>query len=292
MLKICLNAGFVFLILSFDLLTILPNIAKDLGGLQKPIRLISNSDKKAELKKGNKKNDNLKIEESETKEAQGEPEEEKEKFDPVQSYKLIAVYLFNKQPRALIKNLQTPEVGAAEYKVGDFLDELQTISVSKISLNPTIRVELLDEDGLNYLIKPSSESSNSGITSGTTRKTTTGSKSVPSYFSGETRKIKAKKTATDTADAPSLPSTETLPKQEVTQEANTKKDEVETSAKSNESQGNTQQPLQVNQKAVSSGTPTQAGSEQAPPKEGVSKPEAAKQTGTELGRDRPKNPFE
>ncbi len=73
---------------------------------------------------------------------------------PVLTYKLIAIYLIGKEPRALIKNLEIPDELPKEYRVGEYVDELQKFSISKISFNPTARVELIDRDGLSYLIKP------------------------------------------------------------------------------------------------------------------------------------------
>ncbi len=74
----------------------------------------------------------------------------------LRKYKLIGIYLIGSQPRALIKNLEETEDTGKEYQQGDFLDDAQTFSVSKISFNPTARVELIDQDGINYLIKPHS----------------------------------------------------------------------------------------------------------------------------------------
>lgn len=88
----------------------------------------------------------------------GENEKEESKADKndelLRKYKLIGIYLIGSQPRALIKNLEETQDGTKEYQQGDFLDDALTFSVSKISFNPTARVELIDQDGINYLIKP------------------------------------------------------------------------------------------------------------------------------------------
>lgn len=81
-------------------------------------------------------------------------EEKKEEVNPTQVYKLIAVYLIGKQPRALMRNDLEPEDGPMEYRVGDYLDDGKTVSISRISLSPTTRVELIDKHGITYLMKP------------------------------------------------------------------------------------------------------------------------------------------
>ena len=140
----------------------------------------------------------------------GEDENEvkDEKDDPTENYKLIAIYRIANQPRALIKNLDIPEETAKEFQIGDFLDESQTISVSKISFNPTARVEIVDQDGLNYLIKPSNVDSKgqSAIS-----KTSTGSKTMPTYATGTKSRPKKADTIspTTTGTTSSTPSTET-----------------------------------------------------------------------------------
>lgn len=115
--------------------------------------------------------------------------EEEKKVNPTKIYKLIAIYLIDKQPRALIKNLTLPDEAAHEYQVGEYLDDLQLLSVSKILLNPTFRIEIVDQDGLAYLLKPSEI--NSKETS--TTKTNYGTKSTPTYFSSGS-KYKPRKT--------------------------------------------------------------------------------------------------
>lgn len=128
-------------------------------------------------------------------EAQDTKKEEK-KEDPMQNFKLVAIYLIGGQPRALIKDLSKPEEGAKEFKIGEFLDELQTYSISKIAFNPTGRIEIIDENGLSYLIKPY----NVDVKNlGSTPKTTFTNKSTPSYFSGS--KSKSKKNASRDSEA-------------------------------------------------------------------------------------------
>ena len=127
--------------------------------------------------------------------------EEEKKVDPTKIYKLIAIYLINKQPRALIKNVTLPDEAAKEYQVGDYLDDLQSLSISKILLNPTFRIEIIDQDGLTYLVKPH-ETDNKGTS---TANTTYGTKSMQNYFSGGS-KYKPRKTSPTTQEAESTPS--------------------------------------------------------------------------------------
>ena len=110
--------------------------------------------------------------------------------NPDESFKLIAIYLVGNKPRALIKNLDKPEDPAKEFQVGDYVDELQAFSISKILLNPTARIELVDPDGLSYVIKTKNTDST---------KTTqpSKSKSLPSYLSGS-NKVKIKRATTTT----------------------------------------------------------------------------------------------
>lgn len=81
-------------------------------------------------------------------------EEEPSSDELLRKYKLVGIYLIGNEPRALIKNLENTDEGPKEYKQGDFIDEAQEFSLSKISFNPTSRVELIDQDGISYLIKP------------------------------------------------------------------------------------------------------------------------------------------
>lgn len=115
-------------------------------------------------------------------------EEELEKIsDPSESFKLIAIYLVENKPRALIKNLEKPEDSAKEYQLGDYLDELQTFSISKILLIPTARIELTDLNGLSYVLKPKNTDNSTNTQSPKTSKTT------PSY--GYKTKIKKSPTS-------------------------------------------------------------------------------------------------
>lgn len=84
-----------------------------------------------------------------------EEEEEKEKIEPSSIFKLVAVFIIEKQPRALIKNLTKPEEPAREFQVGDYLDDEQIYTLSRITFNPTTRIEIIDQSGLSYLVKQS-----------------------------------------------------------------------------------------------------------------------------------------
>ena len=123
---------------------------------------------------------------------------EEEVSNPEDNFKLIAIYLVENKPHALIKNLEKPEDPAKEFQVGDYVDELQTFLISKILFNPTTRIELIDLNGLSYVLKEKNTDSPNNSTS---------SKSSPSYSSGG-NKIKIKratttsvKTATEGASA-------------------------------------------------------------------------------------------
>lgn len=81
--------------------------------------------------------------------------ETKEKIDPERIYKLIAVYIVDKKPKAIIESIaDINDSPSGEYQVGDYLDEMKTVSISKILLSPTSRVELISNDGSTYLLKP------------------------------------------------------------------------------------------------------------------------------------------
>ncbi|GEM_PF-4403720 len=102
--------------------------------------------------------------------------------DLIKNYKLIAVYLIVNEPRALIKNVTNPDEAPREFRIGDFIDELQKLSVSRIAFNPTARIELIDQSGFSYLLRESMRDvkdlpGSPKIPSSTTR-------SAPSYFSG------------------------------------------------------------------------------------------------------------
>lgn len=106
------------------------------------------------------------------------------KSDPSKNYKLIAIYLIGNRPRVLLKDLSDPDDPPKEYQAGDFLDEEQTISVSKINFNPTARIELTDLDGISYLLKPQNIEDSMSATSSSS------SLSKPTYFSSGKGKIK------------------------------------------------------------------------------------------------------
>lgn len=116
--------------------------------------------------------------------------------DPQDTFRLVAIYIIGNKPRALIKNLEKPEDAAKEFLVGDYLDEEQNFSVSKILLNPTIRVEIIDPNGLSYIMKPS----NSDV--GSAPPPSKAPKSSPSY----SYKSKIKKSPSNTADTALPPS--------------------------------------------------------------------------------------
>lgn len=103
--------------------------------------------------------------------------------DPSESFRLVAIYLVEDKARALIKNLDKPEDPAKEFQVGDYVDEQQTFSISKILLNPTVRVELIDPNGLSYIMKPKNTDN------GNNPSASKPSKSSPSYASGNKTKI-------------------------------------------------------------------------------------------------------
>ncbi|OGI19475.1 MAG: hypothetical protein A3B68_04075 [Candidatus Melainabacteria bacterium RIFCSPHIGHO2_02_FULL_34_12] len=132
-----------------------------------------------------------------SKESEDEAEaeaESKSKVDPTETYKIIAIYLIGNKPKTLIKNVTTPEDPPVEYAAGDYLDELQNFSVSKILFNPTARVEIIDVDGIAYLMKPNTADDKAASVKS---KPTFGAKTVPSYFSGTNTNQKSKKDRRD-----------------------------------------------------------------------------------------------
>ena len=118
--------------------------------------------------------------------------DEEEVSNPEDNFKLIAIYLVGNRPRALIKDLEKPEDPAKEFQVGDYVDELQTFLISKILLNPTTRIELIDLNGLSYILKEKNTDSSNNSTS---------SKSSPSY-SSNSNKIKIKRATTTSVKTP------------------------------------------------------------------------------------------
>lgn len=211
---------------------------------------------------------------------------QEEKFDPNKDYKLIAIYLISKEPRALIKDLNNTEEGPKEFRVGDYLDELQSLSISKISLNPTLRVELTDENGLGFLLKPSSGES---MAATATSKGSYGSRTTPTFFTGGGSKTKIKKapsstTSETTSASPSTSSATT------TIQAEQKVEQKEEAKPVGTQETSTSQSLQAVQAA------SQASATGDSVKEPEAKPEPAKTTTTKpgdegLGVSRPGNPF-
>lgn len=115
--------------------------------------------KKTVLAKNSTTNSNTKKDDKNTapekkEEDLSSQEEKEEKINPSEVYKLIAIYRVNNTPRALIKNAIYPEEGTREYKTGEYLDNAQSLLISRISFNPTARVELTDTEGFSYLLKP------------------------------------------------------------------------------------------------------------------------------------------
>src|SRR3989338_2122462 len=126
--------------------------------------------------------------------------------DLIKNYKLIAVYLIVNEPRALIKNVTNPDEAPREFRIGDFIDELQKLSVSRIAFNPTARIELIDQSGFSYLLRESMRDvkdlpGSPKIPSSVTR-------SAPSYFSGGSStktKASSKKKPKAVSDTESVP---------------------------------------------------------------------------------------
>ncbi|MBI3308846.1 MAG: hypothetical protein HYZ79_05690 [Candidatus Melainabacteria bacterium] len=132
------------------------------------------------------------------------PEVENE-ADPTQVYKLIAVYLIGKQQRALIKNDLEPEEGAKEYKTGDYLDEERTVSISRISMLPTARIELIDSRGLTYLMKPYTID----ITNSRGGGKIAGSSAFPTYSSSPSKSTSSSSSSAASSAPPPAPSSST-----------------------------------------------------------------------------------
>ena len=204
---------------------------------------------------------------------------QQEEINPIENYRLIAVYMVNKKLKALIKNISTPEEGTKEYRTGDYLDELQTISIAKISINPTTRVEIIDQNGLSFLLKQTTNPDDKQ----TTKPKTPYAKSSPSYTYGKTYKIK--------------------PKGEASQETTTKK-ELKTAVKKDSTEGTEQQATQESSslKPVSMAeqeglTPKTNGKEATKETTKEATKTDTSQTGTskppdKLDVSRPSNPFE
>lgn len=130
-----------------------------------------------------------------TKQEEKEKTEEVGKEDPTKDFRLLAVYLIGNEVRALIKDLSATDQSLREFKVGDFLDEEENIEVSRISINPTARVELIDRSGFGYLMRTQIGDIKAPSVS---PKVPSQSKPVPTYFSGgKTSKQKGGKKKTD-----------------------------------------------------------------------------------------------
>ncbi len=167
-------------------------------------------------------------------------DEEDEVNNPDENFKLIAIYQVANKPRALIKDLANPEDSAKEYQVGDYLGEIQAFSISKILFNPTPRIELIDVNGLSYVIKPkNSDSPNSASAASMS------SKPLPTYFSGGKTKIK-RATATST-ETPAASPKATEKKEEGNLESAIKNDSASPSAASAPTQASTPPPQPQNQ---------------------------------------------
>lgn len=158
------------------------------------------------------------------------PEEEKEEtIDPSSIFKLVAVYLIDNQPRALIKNLTKVEEPAREFQVGDSLDDEQIYTLSKITFNPTTRIEIIDKSGLNYLVKQSHIDEKSGQGTASTLGSTTTRKSLPGKYTSSGAKKAPKKTPTKIKEAEKAVETKGQEKKEEvkeTIEAQIKKEET------------------------------------------------------------------
>lgn len=160
--------------------------------------------KEVKLKKSDKKSEKSKEEVPPDEEALADDIEEKS--DPSKNYKLIAIYLIGNRPRVLLKDLSNTDEPPKEFQLGDFLDEEQTVSISKINFNPTARIELTDLDGISYLLKPQNTEDSKSATSSSS------SLSKPTYFSSGKGKISKRSTSTpaspvkvDNAPPPSNP---------------------------------------------------------------------------------------
>jgi hypothetical protein len=257
---------------------------------------------------------NTNISENKEKKEAVEKEEDDAK-DLIKNFKLIAVYLIANEPRALIKNLANPDEAPREFRVGDFIDDLQKLSVSRIAFNPTSRIELIDQSGFSYLLRESLRDLKE--LPGSPKIPTSVTKSAPSYFSGgsSTKTKGSSKKRSDTGGETELPA------QEKAQEAKEKEaDTAKTVAGSTDSapkspadtgSSTTQsQPVQPSQPSAAQPVqPTQqgsasqslqavsAGSSQgsAPAQAAGSQPQGsttAPSQGKEGLQDRPSNPFQ
>ena len=155
----------------------------------------SAEDSKDLTDKEKQKNDESKKDETDT----GESEDHI--YNPGRSFKLIAIYLIGNKARALIKNLNLPDEPPKEFKVGDYIDEDEIFSISRISLNPTSRIELIDANGLSYILKPKSRENDQNTQS----MSVTTSKPTPTYYSGAKKKKLTLPKTEETSTQPTPP---------------------------------------------------------------------------------------
>ena len=248
--------------------------------------------------------------ETTTEISKGDSPKEVEKVNPAETYKLIAIYLVGKKPRALVKNTSIPEEGPKEYQEGDYLDELQTISVSRILLNPTSGVELIDQYGEDYLLKPQiSEKQTAGTNqNGSTfsygKKFGAAMISSPTYKSGrktttspgtqvqDNSAIKPQGSAeTQAAQPPPQPSQSPSPPQA---QANQQQPAQDTQQGQQAVQPAQPQPQQTATPPANALTTSQdkPSSQTQKPQDASTAAPAAGQANDSLDRERPKNPFE
>lgn len=218
-----------------------------------------------------------------------ESKAEKEERNPILDYKLIAIYKIENQKRALIFNEALPDDGAKEYREGDYLDDLQYFSVHKIVINPTVKIEIIDKDGLSYLIRPHSVDvkSLSGGSAGT--------RSIPSQFStgGTSSKkppsSKRPLTDTDEAKAPKEKEESTTPPPP---QAASETKSTEASQETKEPSAGADGAIQAAGKTTAGSSATDTSSQKSGTASEVAPP--SRQTNQPAGDDlqsRPSNPF-
>jgi hypothetical protein len=192
-----------------------------------------------------------------------------EKDNPGKNYKLVAIYLIGNKSRVLLKDSSQPDLPAKEYQAGDFLDDAQTITISKINFNPTARIELTDSSGISYLLKPQSteESKKTGSSTG----------SLPTYFSA------GKNKTTKRAPSTSSPPSPVVPPPPSSAQPNPAQHE----AKKDESPKQESSPAKVD---ASSGQALKTTDSAAPPPADTAMQQAPPPAMTDP--DRPANPFE
>ena len=272
---------FALLILLFSSLSSLqlPLICKAEGEKEK----VSNKVDKAEIKNNDK---SLKLDESKSDDIEeGENDEAEVKVDPSANFKLIAVYFLNKEPRALIRSLLDSQGGIQEYRTGDYLDEAQTFSITRITLNPTARIEIIDQYGSSYSIKPEHVIDKTVQTKGKG----TSSHSLPTYFSNKSTKVKTNREPVSATTPASTTTTTSVPT--ATSASTTSTQPQVESPKKEENEGANLAPV----KPLTTGTQATDGSTSASTsttKTDNIKTDSSKGADSQLGRERPKNPFE